>query len=213
MGCTVSSKYPEICESDVENVVRKILEDHQCSNKDAGDLSDRSSHNSYGLVAIDSSSDSLNNNINCGSSIHWTDTIEIALLSVVLFWGLKWVWGYAKQRREGRKSKSARKLQSLVATMQSGWMMSRQHDRQGGEDFPPHGMISSPSVGTLHLSRVTESQGLGQNIYPRINHNPVATPRVMGQEQASAPTTAQVHESMINDTRMKLAKVPSVQNV
>ena len=213
MGCTTSKKFPEICESDVESVVKRILEENQCSNKEAGDPTDRSSHNSYGLVAIDSSSDSLNNNINCGSSIHWTDVLEISLVAAVIFWGLKWVWGYAKKRRDGRKSKSALKLQSLVATMQSDWMMGRRQDRQGGEDFPHNNMISPPSVGQLHMSRITESQGLGQNIYPRINHTPIATPRVMGPEQASAPTSVQVHDAMINDTRMMLAKVPSVQNV
>ena len=212
MGCTLSSKYPELCEKDVEIVIQKILEDHQCSGKGAGDLADSSSHNSYGLVAIDSSSDSLNNNMNCGTTIHWTDACEIAILAAVIFWGLKWGWGYAKQRREGRKSKSAIKLQSLVATMQGDWMGRHQGRHERG-DFPPQNLNSPPSVGHFQMTRVTEQQGLGQNIYPRIQHDPVAAPRVMGPDQASAPTSAQVHESMINDTRMKLVKVPSIQNV
>ena len=89
-----------------------------------------SSHTSYGLVSLDSSSDNVQNtgSGDCSRSMHWTDLLELAILAAVMFWMLKWTLQFIKKRKAGQKAKNTIKMQSLLATL-SGGILGNQSDR------------------------------------------------------------------------------------
>ena len=204
MGCKLSTEYPEICEKDVAAVTARMLKEHSCK-KDAGDITDMSSHTSYGLVSLDSSSDNVQNTGggDCSRSMHWTDLIELAILAAVMFWLCRWLHQMIKNRKAGKKEKDKLKLHSLVATL-SGGIWGNHGDRS---------MESMRNVNVHHVEQQGEIRHGNQVFIPRMYPQTDLDAITSSATAPAATIDDPVPTNFRNSSVMKLAKLPGNSSV
>ena len=113
MGCARSSKFPEICENQ-EKIFTEMLSKYCSSNKDKVSSDMETVNNNYGLINLDSNSETFEEEKSISScSFHWTDCLELVILGILISAVLKLGFNRLQKIRYKRKQKKLHGLRTL----------------------------------------------------------------------------------------------------
>ena len=103
MGCELSTKYPKICKRD-EALFEELLSQY-CGENNNG-IASKTTVENYGLVSFSEMEEKIDRTggaSECG--VHWTDILEIFIISFIVIIIGKFLWGKLNIFRHKRRAK------------------------------------------------------------------------------------------------------------
>ena len=113
MGCSRSSRFPEICKNQ-EKLFIDMMSRYCTSDKEKVNSKMEATNNNYGLINLDSNSEIFEEEKSIPScAFHWADCLELVILGILLSAVLKLGFNKLQKIRSNRKQKKIQGLRSL----------------------------------------------------------------------------------------------------
>ena len=110
MGCELSTRFPKLCKRD-EALFEELL--RQCCDKNKNGITSQTNVENYGLVSFSELEERVDKNGEPDCSVHWTDYLEIAIITFIVILVGRFLWGKLQTFRQKKRIKKLEGMRVL----------------------------------------------------------------------------------------------------